>query len=471
MTKNFVLVLILVALSTVAIAQTITITEDWESPPYFWIPYNDGILASTEVGGISGIHGYLLHPSTMGDWIPDPTSGLWEGISGTPSQWFPTTQPIITGINPLTMEPYQYDYALSNPENPYERTARLYSYVTGYTGNFWNSYNHSWYAGDVTGGYLISAEPVNLSVGGTLSMTVLKLGTGSGSTFVDYAPTPDGPWLHYGTFHNITHAGSDWTPYSVELDPLGTAGASVYLRISFRSNVAGGPQTAPFLPLANFWMDDFQLTVIGDDPELPVELSSFTAVVTAQDLVQINWITQSETNVSGYYVYRNTTNNLEFAQQVSPLVGATNTSQQQHYTFVDQEVETGQTYYYWLQSRELSGETNFYGPTNVVLTGGSGPSTPEIPTVTKLHDAYPNPFRPSTNLSYSLKAPGTVRIEVYNLKGQLIWSTTQSHTQAGYFYSTWNGKDMNGTPVSSGIYSYKMTSENYTSTKKVVLVK
>ncbi|MDZ4120839.1 MAG: hypothetical protein U1C33_00345, partial [Candidatus Cloacimonadaceae bacterium] len=82
---------------------------------------------------------------------------------------------------------------------------------------------------------------------------------------------------------------------------------------------------------------------------LPVELSSFTAVITPQNYVKLDWITQSETGVLGYYVFRNTENNLSNAIQVCPLISANNTSQVQIYSFIDNDVEPG-LYYYWLQN-------------------------------------------------------------------------------------------------------------------------
>jgi len=208
-----------------------------------------------------------------------------------------------------------------------------------------------------------------------------------------------------------------------------------------------------------------------DGGTVPVELSSFTAVVTAENFVAIHWTTQSETNVQGYYLYRNTFNELNNAYRIPAMISATNTSQEASYTFVDQEVVPG-TYYYWLQNLDLNGEFDFHGPINVTLTQGNGGDTPPvIPTETALLAAYPNPFNPITNLRYSLKNPGFVTIDVYNNRGQLIRHFGMDHPVAGYYKVVWDGKDTNGREVSSGIYYYRMNSGKYTSSKKVVLLK
>jgi hypothetical protein len=208
---------------------------------------------------------------------------------------------------------------------------------------------------------------------------------------------------------------------------------------------------------------------ITDEP-LPVELSSFTATATADYLVELNWTTQSESNLSGYYIYRNTTGNLNSALRIQSLINATNTSQETTYNFTDEEVETGHTYWYWLESLEMSNESEFHGPISVTLSDHGGSTLPQIPSLTLLRDAYPNPFSYSCRIPYSVKGAARVNIEIYNLKGQLVWSDTQSHTEAGYYHTTWNVRDLKGTPAASGIYYYKMTSGNYTGMKKVILI-
>ncbi|MDZ4182010.1 MAG: LamG domain-containing protein, partial [Candidatus Cloacimonadaceae bacterium] len=85
------------------------------------------------------------------------------------------------------------------------------------------------------------------------------------------------------------------------------------------------------------------------DLTLPIELSSFTAVPHAQNYVVLHWVTQSETDVMGYYIYRNTINDISSAIRVSPLIAATNSSSQTSYEYEDNEVTPGQ-WYYWLQN-------------------------------------------------------------------------------------------------------------------------
>ncbi|MDD2331631.1 MAG: T9SS type A sorting domain-containing protein, partial [Candidatus Cloacimonetes bacterium] len=207
---------------------------------------------------------------------------------------------------------------------------------------------------------------------------------------------------------------------------------------------------------------------------LPVELSSFTAVLTADMFVNIAWVSESETNHSGYNVLRSLTRDLDTAVRInSALIDeGTANGTQMSYLFTDKDVYNNNVYYYWLEIVALNGNTEYAGPINVTLgQPGTEPEVPEIPMATKLLNAYPNPFNPQTNIRYSLKDAGQVQIEIFNLKGQKIRSFSNNHATAGFYSQMWDGKDTQGQVVGSGIYFYRMTSGKYSSTKKVMMMK
>ena len=150
---------------------------------------------------------------------------------------------------------------------------------------------------------------------------------------------------------------------------------------------------------------------------------------------------------------------------------ATNTSQQQCYVYADGEVSEAGLYYYWLQSADLDGSSNFYGPISFQYAGPGGDANPEIPLVTELQRAFPNPFNPSTRIGYSLKERGEVLLQIYNNRGQLVREYRQQHASPGYYHQTWDGRDASDTPVSSGIYLYRMKAGAYQSVKRMTLIK
>ncbi len=216
------------------------------------------------------------------------------------------------------------------------------------------------------------------------------------------------------------------------------------------------------------------VTVVIDERDLntvPVELSSFTATITAQNYVKLAWTSQSESNIMGYNLYRNESLDLSAAIKITDLIAGTNTSEAHTYTYLDRELEQTGTYYYWLQVSDLDGSSIYHGPINVVFSQGEEGGTPDIPFVTKLENAYPNPFNPNTNIRYQLEKPGDVKIDIYNARGQLVRSFSSYHAAAGYYQINWDGRDSSGKAVSSGVYQYKMTSGKYHSTKKMVLKK
>ncbi|MDA3812758.1 MAG: M14 family zinc carboxypeptidase [Candidatus Cloacimonetes bacterium] len=94
-----------------------------------------------------------------------------------------------------------------------------------------------------------------------------------------------------------------------------------------------------------------------------------------------------------------------------------------------------------------------------------------VPVKTELTGNYPNPFNPTTTISFSTKEAGQVSLNIYNMKGQLVKTLVNEHLEAAYHDVVWDGKDNSNKPISSGIYFYKMRSNNYTATKKMILMK
>jgi len=204
-----------------------------------------------------------------------------------------------------------------------------------------------------------------------------------------------------------------------------------------------------------------------DDPTLPVELSRFAAVLTAQNFVALNWTSESETEMLGYRVYRAEMNDVNSAIMITPtIIAATNTSTTQNYKYEDREVSLNTTYWYWLESVDY-GTSHMHGPVSVTVTGNV---VPELPTVTTMGNIYPNPFRmgANANLEVSVKAGDNATVTVYNILGQAVKTFSVNE---GAHTITWNGKDSKGNLCGSGIYFYKLSSNTMNQTKKMVIIK
>jgi len=94
-----------------------------------------------------------------------------------------------------------------------------------------------------------------------------------------------------------------------------------------------------------------------------------------------------------------------------------------------------------------------------------------LPAVsTELIGNYPNPFNPETTIAYSIKDRCKVRLEVYNLKGQLVRTLVNEEKANGHYKAVFNAKDEKGNTLSSGIYFYRLQAGNYVSTQKMLLM-
>ncbi len=214
-----------------------------------------------------------------------------------------------------------------------------------------------------------------------------------------------------------------------------------------------------------------------DDSTLPVTMSSFTATTTAESYVQLDWITQSESNMVGYHVQRNQEDNLDFAMRLttSPIT-AINQPSETAYRFVDDDVNEGSTYWYWLESIEMDGTTRFFGPVTVAIDEETQEQPPAYFESTTLKGNFPNPFNPETTIRYSLSGtenePENITIAIYNTKGQKIRTLIDGPEEPGEEKSiAWNGRDDQGRIVASGVYFIRMKTDNHAETRKALLMK
>ncbi len=84
---------------------------------------------------------------------------------------------------------------------------------------------------------------------------------------------------------------------------------------------------------------------------------------------------------------------------------------------------------------------------------------------------YPNPFNPSTTISYQLKEQSNIEIAIYNIKGQKVKTLVSEVLTEGEHSVVWNGRDYNNDQVGSGIYFYSIRTPDYFSTRKMILMK
>ncbi|MCE1190121.1 MAG: ammonia-forming cytochrome c nitrite reductase subunit c552 [Ignavibacteria bacterium] len=88
-----------------------------------------------------------------------------------------------------------------------------------------------------------------------------------------------------------------------------------------------------------------------------------------------------------------------------------------------------------------------------------------------LSQNYPNPFNPSTKITFNVAVAGNVKLKVYDAMGALVKEVYNHTAQPGSYTVTWNGDDMHGKRVSSGVYIYKLETSQFTVSKKMIMLK
>lgn len=89
----------------------------------------------------------------------------------------------------------------------------------------------------------------------------------------------------------------------------------------------------------------------------------------------------------------------------------------------------------------------------------------------QLHQNFPNPFNPATNISFSLSKGAYVQVDIFNLLGQKINSIFEGYAQPGTHVLRWTGQDFSGSTLPTGIYFYRLKTKSNFITKKMLLLK
>ncbi len=182
---------------------------------------------------------------------------------------------------------------------------------------------------------------------------------------------------------------------------------------------------------------------------IPVELTSFNAVSNGKN-VNINWTTSTETNNLGFELYRN---NLKIAF----VKGKGTTTEKQNYFYNDNNLNSGK-YNYQLFQIDYDGTRSLVASTETEVN--------VTPVDFGLSQNYPNPFNPSTNISFSIPKATNVKITIFNAIGKEIAVLVNGNYESGTHNITWNANN-----IASGMYFYKMEAGNFTSTKKMMLIR
>ena len=195
----------------------------------------------------------------------------------------------------------------------------------------------------------------------------------------------------------------------------------------------------------------------------------------ADGQTQIIWMTA--TDPDGYpisyhleLVFENTTDTLD-------TVVTSNVFNLSHAEVLDYMEESGVTSLdvMWNVYTDDSFETvpSSNGPWSLTIDGGWALSVDNntLPEVFALHNNYPNPFNPVTNIGYDIPELSKVSIDIYNIAGNKVKTLVSKEHQPGRYKIQWNATNELGAPVATGMYIYKIRANDFVSVKKLLLMK
>lgn len=191
------------------------------------------------------------------------------------------------------------------------------------------------------------------------------------------------------------------------------------------------------------------------DNPLPVELSDFTAKFKNNSKVDLNWITKTEVSNYGFYVERKV-NEGEW-NSITFIEGHGNSNSPKNYNYTDNDLFAGGSkFQYRLKQVDTDGQFEYSDAIEVEI----------MPTQFELSQNYPNPFNPSTTIRFSLPKETQLKINLYNMLGQLVETIAEGTYEAGYHKISFNAGNLG-----SGMYIYRIESNDFVNTMKMMLLK
>jgi len=133
---------------------------------------------------------------------------------------------------------------------------------------------------------------------------------------------------------------------------------------------------------------------------------------------------------------------------------------------------TGEVRLYWagLQGSLSSGsDTSFVLISNEMATGID--ENIQLPVHATLDQNYPNPFNAETIIKFYVPAPGDIKLEILNILGQKVHEWQEHAVQSGEITYRWNGVSADGNPVPSGVYFYRLQTDDSQITRRMTLLR
>ncbi len=191
----------------------------------------------------------------------------------------------------------------------------------------------------------------------------------------------------------------------------------------------------------------------SSSPTLPVELSSFSAI-NIKNGIELKWRTETEVSNYGFEILRSNQN--DNWTKLGFVEGHGNSNSQHDYSFIDNNSSSGK-FSYRLKQIDTDGKFQFSKTIEVDL---------DSPSKIELNQNYPNPFNPVTTIQYSIAKSGFVKLTVFNIVGEEVKVLVNEKKDAGVHTVNFDASNLN-----SGFYIYKIETNGFVQSKKMILLK
>ena len=171
--------------------------------------------------------------------------------------------------------------------------------------------------------------------------------------------------------------------------------------------------------------------------------------------VQLSWKIGGANLLHGFNIYKSEQADAHFFRINDELIPA-----DCNYEYNDSDIQSGKTYWYYLGAIDNDGE---------VSSSAVSVDIPKAPFF--LYQNHPNPFNPSTTISFNLPSRGRVELSIYTLEGKLVVNLVDCEMKEGLKQIKWDGTDARGKAVDSGIYFYRLKFAKKVLSKKLVLIR
>ncbi len=194
---------------------------------------------------------------------------------------------------------------------------------------------------------------------------------------------------------------------------------------------------------------------------LPVELSSFTAKVLKSGGIKLDWRTETEVNNYGFEIERSQISEVKSQSEWAKLgfvEGNGNSNSPKNYTYTDNNAQYG-SYAYRLKQIDTDGQFEY---SNIIEVDAGN-----IPDGFVLEQNYPNPFNPNTTIKFALAETQTAKLVIYDVLGNEVAAPFNGTAEGGKIYEA----EFDGANLSSGIYFYRLETEQKVENRKMLLLK